>query len=182
MTRHFNEVALGHLTERLAADIAAAAMPEAFALVGIRRGGVGLAACLGRMLAQHWGQPVPVGTVDTSLYRDDAAVRLPSPLSGPSVIRFPMGGLDVVLVDDVLHTGRTVRAAIDAVLDYGRPRRIRLAVLFDRGGRELPIAADFVGHTLSLTPRARLDVRLDADGHGAAEVQLPREEHAEGGA
>lgn len=117
---------------------------ERLALVGVRRGGVPIAERLARALS--W--PVPVGSIEIALYRDDAATALPDPKIGPSQIPFDVEGRDVVLVDDVLQTGRTIRAAIDGILDYGRPRRIWLAVLLDRGGRELPIAADFVGFGL----------------------------------
>ena len=86
--------------------------------------------------------------MDITLYRDDSAIALPDPKVGPSRIEWDVEGSDVVLVDDVLHTGRTVRAAIDCLLDYGRPRRIWLAVLCDRGDRQLPIAADFVGRSV----------------------------------
>src|SRR5262249_40808537 len=108
---------------------------EKLAIVGIRRGGVVLAERIAAHIAQSEGKTVPVGTVDIALYRDDAAT---DPKIGPSSISFDVTGREVVLVDDVLQTGRTVRAAIDCLLDYGRPRRVWLAVLFDRGGRELP--------------------------------------------
>lgn len=130
------------------------------ALVGIRRGGVPVAERLARELHVLGGAEVPVGTVDIALYRDDAATALPDPKIGPSSIPFDVNGRDVVLVDDVLQTGRTIRAAIDCLLDYGRPRRVWLAVLFDRGGRELPIAADFVGAKLEVPPDARVHVDL----------------------
>lgn len=133
---------------------------EGLAIVGIRRGGVTIAERLAQEIASAEGHTVPVGTVDISLYRDDAATALPDPKIGPSSIPFDVTGRDVVLVDDVLQTGRTVRAAIDCLLDYGRPRRVWLAVLLDRGGRELPIAADFVGRTIEVEPGARLEVEL----------------------
>lgn len=138
---------------------------ERLALVGIRRGGVDLARRLGRAIEEAEGEPVPVGTVDISLYRDDAATALPDPKIGPSDVPFEVGAREIVLVDDVLQTGRTVRAAIDCLLDYGRPRRIWLAVLCDRGGRELPIAADFVGRSFEVAASARLEVRwTEPDG------------------
>jgi len=138
------------------------AEPGALSLVGIRRGGVPLAERLAGLIGAAEGREVPVGAVDITLYRDDAASALPDPKVGPSEIEFSIQGSDVVLVDDVLHTGRTVRAAIEHLLDYGRPRRIWLAVLCDRGGRELPIAADFVGRSLEVGPGQRLDVSLEA--------------------
>lgn len=130
-------------------------------LVGIRRGGVPIAARIAAEIKAAEGRTVPVGAIDITLYRDDAAVALPDPKIGPSEIDFTIAGWDVVLVDDVLHTGRTVRAAIDALLDYGRPRRVWLAVLCDRGGRELPVAPDFVGRVLDVEAGAVLDVSAE---------------------
>jgi len=136
---------------------------DRLALVGIRRGGVPVAWALAEEIARS-EREVPVGTVEIALYRDDAATALPDPKIGPSEIDFEVRGADVVLVDDVLQTGRTVRAAIDCLLDYGRPRRVWLAVLFDRGGRELPIAPDFVGRVVEIEPDAKLEVVTDDDG------------------
>lgn len=133
-------------------------------LVGIRRGGVALSARLADEIARVEGRPPPVGTVDISLYRDDAATALPNPKIGPSDIPFDVNGRHVVLVDDVLHTGRTVRAAIECLQDHGRPARVWLAALCDRGGRELPIAPDFVGRTVEVDEGGRLDVWVDAAG------------------
>ncbi len=130
-------------------------------LVGVRRGGVPIAARIAAEIKAAEQRTVPVGAIDITLYRDDAASLTPDPKIGPSEIDFQVGGWDVVLVDDVLHTGRTVRAAIDCLLDYGRPRRIWLAVLCDRSGRELPIAPDFVGRVLEVEEGYVLDVRAD---------------------
>lgn len=147
---------------RMAASIAEETRgAEDLALVGIRRGGVPIAERLAREIAAIEGAPIPVGTIDIALYRDDAATALPDPKIGPSSIAFDVSGRDVVLVDDVLQTGRTIRAAIDCLLDYGRPRRVWLAVLFDRGGRELPIAPDFVGGSIEVAAGARVEVDLD---------------------
>jgi pyrimidine operon attenuation protein/uracil phosphoribosyltransferase len=142
---------------------------ESLAIVGIRRGGVDVAAVLAEQVGAERGEPVPTGAIDIALYRDDAATALPDPKIGPSSIPFDVQGRDVLIVDDVLQTGRTIRAAIECLLDYGRPRRIWLAVLLDRGGRELPIAADFVGKRVDVPKSARIDVRLagDADSKGA---------------
>jgi pyrimidine operon attenuation protein/uracil phosphoribosyltransferase len=129
------------------------------ALVGIRRGGEPLAERLAELIGELQGQRPPVGSLDITLYRDDAATALPNPRIGPSHIPFGVDGQRVVLVDDVLYTGRTIRAAVDALLDYGRPKRIELAVLIDRGGRELPIAADYVVETVSVPAGARIEVR-----------------------
>ena len=136
---------------------------EEVALVGIRRGGIGLSARLASEIEKLNGKRLPVGSVDIAFYRDDAATALPDPRVGPSDVKFDLHDKAVVIVDDVLQTGRTIRAALECLNDYGRPRRVLLAVLFDRGGRELPIAADFVGRELSVPPGRRVDVRLDAD-------------------
>jgi pyrimidine operon attenuation protein/uracil phosphoribosyltransferase len=133
-------------------------------LVGIRRGGIALSARIAEEIARVEGRPPPVGAVDISLYRDDAATALPNPKIGPSDIPFDVNGRHVVLVDDVLHTGRTVRAAIECLQDHGRPARVWLAALCDRGGRELPIAPDFVGRIVEVAAGGRLDVWLDAAG------------------
>lgn len=137
---------------------------EDLTLVGIRRGGVALSARIAQEIAAVEGRSPPVGTVDISLYRDDAATALPNPKIGPSDIPFSVSGRHVVLVDDVLHTGRTVRAAIECLQDHGRPARVWLAALCDRGGRELPIAPDFVGRVIEVDSGGRLDVWIDAAG------------------
>ena len=116
------------------------------ALIGLQRGGVWLAESLGAEIARI-ERPVPVGSIDASLYRDDIGLRPVSPGS-VSEIPFEVDGSTVVLVDDVLYTGRTVKAALDAITDYGRPAAVQLAVLVDRGHRELPIRPDFVGKNL----------------------------------
>jgi pyrimidine operon attenuation protein/uracil phosphoribosyltransferase len=108
-----------------------------------------------------------VGAVDITLYRDDAASALPKPQIGRSEIPFEVEGQRIVLVDDVLYTGRTTRAALDALLDYGRPQKIELAVLIDRGGRELPIQPDFVVRVTDIPASDRVDVLHDATGHHA---------------
>ncbi|MEM8606724.1 MAG: bifunctional pyr operon transcriptional regulator/uracil phosphoribosyltransferase PyrR [Myxococcota bacterium] len=137
---------------------------EDLTLVGIRRGGVALSSRLASEIASAEGMAPPVGTVDISLYRDDAATALPNPKIGPSDIPFDVNGRHVVLVDDVLQSGRTVRAAIECLQDHGRPARVWLAVLCDRGGRELPVAPDFVGKTVDVDEGGRLDVWIDAAG------------------
>ncbi len=137
---------------------------EDLTLVGIRRGGVALAARIADEITKAEGKAPPVGTVDISLYRDDAATALPNPKIGPSDIPFDVNGRHVVLVDDVLQSGRTVRAAIECLQDHGRPARVWLATLCDRGGRELPIAPDFVGKTVEVEEGGRLDVWIDAAG------------------
>jgi pyrimidine operon attenuation protein / uracil phosphoribosyltransferase len=113
-------------------------------LVGIQRGGVFLSEKLGKLLSDIWQQPVPTGSLDIGMYRDDLAQHA-APNMHPTVIPFDVTDKTVVLVDDVLFSGRTVRAAMDALNDFGRAKQIQLAVLIDRGHRELPIKADFVG-------------------------------------
>ena len=130
-------------------------------LVGIRRGGVPLAERLRAMLKELEGLDVPLGAVDITLYRDDAATALPNPRIGRSELPLSLEGHTVILVDDVLFTGRTIRAAIAALLDYGRPAAIQLAVLVDRGHRELPIQADYVGRQIVTDRTEMVDVLLD---------------------
>lgn len=131
-------------------------------LVGIRRGGVPLAKHLVQLLAEFEG-PVPLGTVDITFYRDDAATALPNPRIGPTELPIDVRGKRIVLVDDVLYTGRTVRAALDALLDYGRPARVELAVLVDRAGRELPVQADYRVTTVDVPEGQRVEV-LETEG------------------
>ena len=126
-------------------------------LVGVRRGGVPIASRLQGYLKELEGD-VPLGTVDITLYRDDAATALPNPRIGPSDLPHSLAEAHVIIVDDVLFTGRTIRAAIDALMDYGRPKRIELMVLIDRGGRELPIQADYVVRQLEVPRDQRIDV------------------------
>ncbi len=128
------------------------------ALVGIRRGGEAPAQRLAQLLADLEGEAPAVGSIDITLYRDDAATALPNPRIGPSHIPFAIAGRRVVLVDDVLMSGRTIRAAVDALLDYGRPRRIELVALIDRGGRELPIQPDYVVKAVEVPPDRHVEV------------------------
>jgi pyrimidine operon attenuation protein / uracil phosphoribosyltransferase len=141
-------------------------------LVGIERGGVPLAQRLGGLLAGIWGQPVPTGRLDVSMHRDDLDQRV-APHVQPTVIPFDVTGKTVILVDDVLFSGRTIRAAMDALNDFGRPKRIQLAVLIDRGHRELPIKADFVGKNLPTAYTERVHVHL-ADQGEVDEVLLEK--------
>ncbi len=141
-------------------------------LVGVQRGGVALAKRLSALLAGIWGQPVPVGSLDVTMHRDDLDGRVAPDLQ-PTSIPFDVSDKTVVLVDDVLYSGRTTRAALDALNDFGRPRRIQLAVLVDRGHRELPIKADFVGKNVPTSRAESILVRLSEDGSGE-EVLLER--------
>lgn len=150
---------------RMAGEIAERARgAEGLVLVGVRRGGVPLSLALARWLRELEGREVPMGTVDITFYRDDAATRLPSPRIGPSEMPGTLDGRHVILVDDVLFTGRTARAALDALLDYGRPSRVELAVLVDRGGRELPIQADYCVRRAELGRADRVDVVESPEG------------------
>jgi pyrimidine operon attenuation protein/uracil phosphoribosyltransferase len=141
-------------------------------LVGIQRGGVPLGKRLGELLTGIWGQTVPTGSLDVSMHRDDLDRRA-APNVQPTVIPFDVTGKTVVFVDDVLFSGRTIRAAMDALNDFGRPRRIQLAVLIDRGHRELPIKADFVGKNVPTAQTERVRVRLTEMG-GADEVVIEK--------
>jgi pyrimidine operon attenuation protein/uracil phosphoribosyltransferase len=137
--------------------------PEGLALVGIHTRGAVLAQRLHALVGELTGAEVPLGDIDISLYRDDVGNRGPGaqPVVHASHLDFDLDGRTVVLVDDVLFTGRTVRAAIDALFDYGRPARVQLAVLCDRGHRELPIRPDYIGKNLPTSPGERVNVRLE---------------------
>lgn len=130
------------------------------ALVGIRTGGDYLARRLQRLITDIEGVEPPAGAVDITLYRDDVFQGLPKPEIGPTELPFELAGHIVVLVDDVLYTGRTVRAALDALVDFGRPKAVQLAVLVDRGLRELPIGADYVGLAAETRPEESVKVVL----------------------
>jgi pyrimidine operon attenuation protein/uracil phosphoribosyltransferase len=139
--------------------------------VGIQRRGVELAARLAALVAQAEGTPVPQGKLDITLYRDDLQTIGPRPVVGETRLPDPIDGRQVVIVDDVLYTGRTVRAALDELADFGRPRRILLCVLVDRGGRELPIHADIVGLTATTSRGDRVDVSVsELDGQDAVDL------------
>lgn len=143
---------------------------HALGILGVQKGGVDLAQRLARDLGAIWNHPVPQGTLDVGMHRDDLH-RKATPEILPTVIPFDVNGKTVVLVDDVLYSGRTARAALDAIHDFGRPRRVQFVVLIDRGNRELPIKADFVGKYVETTPDQRVDVRL-AQNEGEDAVYL----------
>ncbi|ACK42850.1 MULTISPECIES: bifunctional pyr operon transcriptional regulator/uracil phosphoribosyltransferase PyrR [Dictyoglomus] len=130
-------------------------------LIGIRRRGVPLAQRLQQFLKEIEDIEVPVGSLDITLYRDDLNLRLEQPKVGKTEIDFPIENKDVILVDDVLYTGRTVRSALDALMDIGRPKTVQLAVLVDRGHRELPIRADYVGKNVPTSRKEQIEVRLE---------------------
>lgn len=145
------------------------------ALVGIHTGGVYLAERLQRLLRQSSGVDVPVASLDITLYRDDWSLISQNPIVKRTEITFPVEAMTLVLVDDVLYTGRTIRAALDAVMDFGRPRAIQLAVLVDRGGRELPVQPDFKGIDVTVGENEHVDV-LFAEADGEDGVVLVREQ------
>ena len=141
---------------------------EGLVIVGIQRRGVQLAARIVRLIAEREKVEVPQGALDITLYRDDLQTVGPRPVVGPTNIPVNIDDQHIVIVDDVLYTGRTVRAALDELADFGRPRRIALAVLIDRGGRELPIAPDVVGKVTDVQPGQRVDVLIEElDGRDA---------------
>ena len=175
---------------RIAHEIVEKNGGDPLAVVGIHRRGALLAARLRDQVAELVGEPVPLGDVDISFYRDDVGLRGPGdgdptgPVVHASHVDFPVEQMTVVLVDDVLFTGRTVRAAIDALFDYGRPRRVQLAVLADRGHRELPIRPDYVGKNLPTARSERVNVRVEElDGEdevtivSGADITIRRTEH-----
>lgn len=133
-------------------------------LVGIQRGGVHIANRLSAKLREIEGSDIPVGTLDIALYRDDISVRKEQPVVRRTVVPFEINTMKVVLVDDVLFTGRSIRAAMDAIMDLGRPSAMQLAVLVDRGHRELPIKADFVGKNIPTSLNETVAVQLTEDG------------------
>ena len=141
---------------------------EGLLLIGIQRRGVPLARRLATSIAEHEGVEIPVGALDITFYRDDLSLIAQQPIVKGTALPFDLNGRTVVLVDDVLYTGRTIRAAMDALVDFGRPQAIRLAVLVDRGHRELPIRADHVGKNVPTSREELVRVHLseidDEDG------------------
>jgi len=168
-----NSLALQRALTRIAHEIAEQNDSSAeVVVIGIQRGGLHIAQRLSALLAGIWRQPVPVGSLDVSMHRDDLGHRV-SPDIHPTVIPFDVTGKTDVLVDDVLFSGRTVRSAMDALNDFGRPRRIQLAVLIDRGHRELPIKADFVGKNVPTASGENIRVNL-VEAEGEDSVHLER--------
>ncbi len=166
--------AFGRTLEKMAQGILQQTQdPRTLVLVGIQRRGVELAARLAAAIARATGggADVPRGALDITLYRDDLETVGPKPLVGTTHLPSELEGRHVWIVDDVLFTGRTVRAALDELADFGRPARIGLAVLVDRGGRELPIQADVVGEKVKTAPADRVEVFVaELDGKDAVEV------------
>lgn len=169
-TTLLNETAIQRAVVRIAHEIAERNETDRdVVLVGVQRGGVPLAERLSRSLAGIWGHAVAAGKLDVSMHRDDLDRRV-APDVQPTVIPFDITGKTVVLVDDVLFNGRTVRAAMDALNDFGRPKSIQLAVLVDRGHRELPIKADFVGKNVPTSVAETIRVLLDQPGQPDAVI------------
>jgi pyrimidine operon attenuation protein / uracil phosphoribosyltransferase len=129
-------------------------------LVGIKRHGVPLAERLGRMIGNIEKKPVDTGVLDINFYRDDLSTRDLRPVVSPGAIGVDITGRNIILVDDVLYTGRTIRAALDALFDHGRPERVQLLALIDRGHRELPIEASFVGRVVQTSRKEVIEVKL----------------------
>src|SRR5882757_1343296 len=150
---------------RIAHEIIEKNPDGAIALVGIHRRGALLAQRLHALTSELLDTAVPLGLVDISFYRDDLAIRPSAPVVHATQLDFPIDGRTIVIVDDVLYTGRTVRAAVDEVFDYGRPARVQLAVLIDRGHRELPIRPDYVGKNIPTSRQQRVNVHVkELDG------------------
>jgi pyrimidine operon attenuation protein/uracil phosphoribosyltransferase len=145
---------------------------DGLALIGIQRRGVPLAERIAAAIREHEGVAVPVGALDITFYRDDLSMIAQQPIVKGTAIPFDLNGQTVVLVDDVLYTGRTIRAAMDALIDFGRPQAIRLAVLVDRGHRELPIRADHVGKNVPTSREETVRVQLvETDGEDSVEIE-----------
>jgi len=156
---------------RIAHEIVEKNPDGAIALVGIHRRGAVLARRLQTLTSELLAPAVPLGDLDISFYRDDYAIRPSAPVVHATHLEFPVDGRTIVIVDDVLYTGRTVRAAIDAIFDYGRPSRLQLAVLVDRGHRELPIRPDYVGKNVPTSRQERVNVCVE-ELDGVDEVTL----------
>jgi pyrimidine operon attenuation protein/uracil phosphoribosyltransferase len=156
---------------RIAHEIVEKNPDGAIALVGIHRRGAYLAKRLQPLTSELLDTAVPLGSADIAFYRDDLNIRQSSPIVHATQLDFPVDGRTIVIVDDVLYTGRTVRAAIDEIFDYGRPARVQLAVLVDRGHRELPIRPDYVGKNLPTSESQRVNVHVD-EVDGVDEVTI----------
>lgn len=166
-----DEAAIARAVTRIAHEIVEANRgAEHLAIAGILTRGADLAARLAARIREIEGTDVPVGVLDISFYRDDVGSRL-NPVVHRTDLPFDVEGRDVILVDDVLYTGRTIRAAMDALMDFGRPRTVQLAVLVDRGHRELPIRADYVGKNVPTSSAERVVVGfVETDGCDSVEI------------
>jgi len=171
-----DKAGLDRALTRIAHEIVEQAGGADLALVGIKTRGETLAERIAEKIAAIEGKRPSVGALDITLYRDDLGTRAGQPVVRSTEIAFPLKGLTVVLVDDVLFTGRTIRAAMDALMDLGRPRVIRLAVLVDRGHRELPIRPDYVGKNLPTSRKETVAVMLhEHDGQDRVVIQEPED-------
>ena len=162
---------------RIAHEIVEGNQDQRLAVVGIHRRGAHLARRLHALVEELSGQDVALGDLDIAFYRDDVSTRPAAPVVHATHLDFPLDGRTVVVVDDVLFTGRTVRAAVEALFDYGRPARVQLAVLADRGHRELPIRPDYVGKNLPTARHERVNVRVE-ELDGFDEVTITETEEA----
>lgn len=160
-TQLMDEVAVKRALTRIAHEVVEKNKGvQKLAIVGIRRRGVPLAERMAELINEFEGVKVPVGFLDITLYRDDLTTLNHQPIVHKTEVPFSVNGMKIVLVDDVLYTGRTIRAALDALIDLGRPELIQLAVLIDRGHRELPIRADYVGKNVPTSSKEVISVRL----------------------
>jgi pyrimidine operon attenuation protein/uracil phosphoribosyltransferase len=160
---------------RISAEIVEKLGPDdEFAIIGIRRRGVPLAQRICKKLEAILKRPIPIGILDITLYRDDLTTISNRPMLRETLIDFDINNLSLVLVDDVLYTGRTIRAALDGIVDLGRPKRVQLAVLIDRGNRELPIQADYVGKHIQTAEDETVEVRLNEEDQEERVVLLKR--------
>ncbi|HYU07922.1 MAG TPA: bifunctional pyr operon transcriptional regulator/uracil phosphoribosyltransferase PyrR [Gemmatimonadales bacterium] len=164
--------AMSRALQRMAVEILELAHGTSdLVLIGIQRRGVELAERIAKLIEKNEGADVPRGALDITLYRDDLAAVGPKPVIGATHLPVDLTDKHAVIVDDVLYTGRTVRAALDELADFGRPKRISLCVLVDRGGRELPIQADIVGKSVKTAPGERVDVQVEElDGRDQVDV------------
>jgi len=171
-TRILDAERIGRMIDRMAHEIAERQRDlPGLAIIGIRTRGVPLADRLATRLASLGSQSIPVGVLDITLYRDDLSTVAPQPVLKRTDIDFDINGRTILLCDDVLYTGRTIRAALDGVIDLGRPRAIRLAVLIDRGHREFPIEANYVGKSVPTAQREVIKVMFQ-ETDGADEVWI----------
>lgn len=173
-----DDAALGPVLDRMTDALAPQVADGKACIVGIQTGGAHLARRLRDRLAARGLTPPPLGVLDITLYRDDTFLGLAQPVVRHTDVPFEISGLTVILVDDVLYTGRTIRAALDALVDFGRPRLIRLAVLVDRGLREYPIQADVAGLTVETLPSETVQVEMTEMGVAADRVVVYAKEAA----
>ena len=178
-TELMDEAAMGRAVSRIAHEIIERNKGiENLCLIGIQRRGVSLADRIAKKIREVEGKAIATGILDITLYRDDLSMLCEHPVINNSDIGFPLTGIKVVLVDDVLYTGRTIRAAIDALMDMGRPAAIQLAVLIDRGHRELPIRADYVGKNVPTSRGEIVNVQV-SEFDGADRVAIVGKEETE---